>query len=287
MLSETQYSGTDNASYIAGMLLYSYLDPRLQTVIVPVLNLVIPANHATRRVRHNKQAGQYGEMTMINHVHTTSALAAALLLCTGAAQAITTDIAVNGGFETGNFTGWTQYPSAGTTQTITTTNPSSGTYAANLNIPASAGGVNNVLKQERLLDGTGLLSAGQTIDISFDYRGSGVNGAVLFLEYFCETAGPLCGQNLTHLTPNVNPDVWTNYSATFTLGTALPGFTVDAYTLQFAAVCGATGTCIADYYFDNVVIEADIAAVPVPAAVWLFGSGLVGLVGVARRKKAA
>ncbi len=29
------------------------------------------------------------------------------------------------------------------------------------------------------------------------------------------------------------------------------------------------------------------SAVPVPAAVWLFGSGLLGLVGVARRKKAA
>jgi len=28
------------------------------------------------------------------------------------------------------------------------------------------------------------------------------------------------------------------------------------------------------------------AAVPVPAAMWLFGSGLLGLVGVARRKKA-
>jgi len=28
----------------------------------------------------------------------------------------------------------------------------------------------------------------------------------------------------------------------------------------------------------------DITAVPVPAAVWLFGSGLIGLVGVARRK---
>ena len=27
--------------------------------------------------------------------------------------------------------------------------------------------------------------------------------------------------------------------------------------------------------------------VPVPAAVWLFGSGLLGLVGMARRKKAA
>ena len=30
-----------------------------------------------------------------------------------------------------------------------------------------------------------------------------------------------------------------------------------------------------------------VGAVPVPAAVWLFGSGLLGLVGIARRKKAA
>jgi len=30
-----------------------------------------------------------------------------------------------------------------------------------------------------------------------------------------------------------------------------------------------------------------INAVPLPAAVWLFGSGLLGLVGLARRRKAA
>jgi len=29
------------------------------------------------------------------------------------------------------------------------------------------------------------------------------------------------------------------------------------------------------------------AAVPIPAAVWLFGSGILGLVGIARRKKAS
>jgi len=37
-----------------------------------------------------------------------------------------------------------------------------------------------------------------------------------------------------------------------------------------------------DYDFD-----AGMYVVPVPAAVWLFGSGLLGLVGIARRKKAA
>ena len=30
-----------------------------------------------------------------------------------------------------------------------------------------------------------------------------------------------------------------------------------------------------------------LAAIPIPAAVWLFGSGLIGLVGIARRKKKA
>ena len=37
----------------------------------------------------------------------------------------------------------------------------------------------------------------------------------------------------------------------------------------------------------NMTATAKPSAVPVPAAVWLLGSGLLGLVGVARRKKAA
>ena len=36
----------------------------------------------------------------------------------------------------------------------------------------------------------------------------------------------------------------------------------------------------------GVFLVRDVSAVPVPAAVWLFGSGLIGLVGFARRKKA-
>jgi len=33
------------------------------------------------------------------------------------------------------------------------------------------------------------------------------------------------------------------------------------------------------------LLYRDVATVPVPAAVWLFGSGLIGLIGVARRKE--
>lgn len=34
-------------------------------------------------------------------------------------------------------------------------------------------------------------------------------------------------------------------------------------------------------------LDFNVAPVPIPAAVWLFGSGLLGLVGIARRKKTA
>jgi hypothetical protein len=35
------------------------------------------------------------------------------------------------------------------------------------------------------------------------------------------------------------------------------------------------------------VYDGDVAAVPVPGAVWLFSSGLLGLIGISRRKRAA
>jgi hypothetical protein len=37
--------------------------------------------------------------------------------------------------------------------------------------------------------------------------------------------------------------------------------------------------------FDGLGVLDTVAVVPIPAAVWLFGSGLLGLIGIARRKK--
>lgn len=51
------------------------------------------------------------------------------------------------------------------------------------------------------------------------------------------------------------------------------------FTGQFDLLCADNG-CLSEVY------NTWAPAVPIPAAVWLFGSGLLGLIGVARKKKA-
>lgn len=48
---------------------------------------------------------------------------------------------------------------------------------------------------------------------------------------------------------------------------------------------GNAGAAMIDGPFTGFNANFNVNAVPVPAAVWLFGSGLLGLVGMARRKK--
>lgn len=64
----------------------------------------------------------------------------------------------------------------------------------------------------------------------------------------------------------------------------------DTFTLDYNAIVPEGGFKDVAYqlHLSGTIGEGTIAsAVPVPAAVWLFGSGLLGLVGVARRKTQA
>jgi hypothetical protein len=55
------------------------------------------------------------------------------------------------------------------------------------------------------------------------------------------------------------------------------------YSLSmFGQTANAEGAYSLDY-----TIQMNVSAIPVPAAAWLFGSGLVGLIGISRRRKAA
>lgn len=208
------------------------------------------------------------------------ALASALTVASMGSQAAITQLIVNGGFETGDYSGWDQLPGAGT-QTLTLVNPSSGILAANIenNTPSAS-----LLRQLNL--GAGLLTAGQAVNISFDYRGAAANGGVLFAELFSEVDGGGVSQSELlsggPILPNADSSIWSTFNIATTVGPDVSG----GITLQLNVACGAVAGCVSGYYLDNISVTADIAVapVPVPAAAWLLGSALLGLGGISRRK---
>jgi hypothetical protein len=222
---------------------------------------------------------------MNKHIFKTSMMAAAMLLCTGAAQAAITELAVNGDFETGDLTGWTIFDSTNSSNggLISVTTPgSASTYAGNTNGSYDAGGSgghNPALKQANV--GIALLTPGQAVTVSFDWRADAVD--VVYAALHSEQAGGGASSTAVLLDGAGGPSSWTHFSQVVILG---PDVT-EGISLELVAICGGVPGCESNIFWDNISITADIAAVPVPAAVWLFGSGLVGLVGVARRKKAA
>jgi hypothetical protein len=62
---------------------------------------------------------------------------------------------------------------------------------------------------------------------------------------------------------------------------------IHSYATGQGATGGIDGGWVDDFIGPNTTSElVQVSAVPIPPAVWLFGSGLLGLVGMARRKKA-
>jgi len=96
----------------------------------------------------------------------------------------------------------------------------------------------------------------------------------------------------------INPADSSDIGGIFNNGTGVATITCavdcaegDTYTLDYAATVpqGDASNFGGVGYVLHLVgtVGAATAAVPVPAAVWLFGSGLLGLAGVARRRKSA
>ena len=92
------------------------------------------------------------------------------------------------------------------------------------------------------------------------------------------------------------PRTWSHNGLTTTFGTLVGAINNTYFVLgtDFDIVAPESGT-LSLFYWDNVAddnaglvtVSIDnnaVSNVPVPAAVWLFGSGLVGLIGVNRKK---
>jgi len=69
-----------------------------------------------------------------------------------------------------------------------------------------------------------------------------------------------------------------NYLSMLGMSVSIAGQWNDLPNVQASTTTGA-------FAIDGYVVEYEVSAVPVPAAVWLFGSGLLGLFSFALRKK--
>ncbi len=120
---------------------------------------------------------------------------------------------------------------------------------------------------------------GEALDVSLGDLFGSVNIAELSLL----DADPLSGPSfIGPYLDDIQPGSFTLATLTFRVDALAPGSSTVVSIDTVYAVGDGFGSALTLDGTSNAIINA----VPVPAAVWLFGSGVIGLLGVARRKSA-
>lgn len=189
------------------------------------------------------------------------------------------EIALNGGFETGDFSGWTQFESSPGQQSISNINPSLGTFAVEIFNEVQAS--NSFIRNTNV--GAGIITAGFPVTVSFDARGRYGIGGVAFAVLYSDIAGG--GVSNTEilggasLAINSDENIWTSFSFTTVLGSDVSG----GVTFELGATNGAVANETTRMFYDNVSIQT-ATAVPEPTSACLIALGTIGF--VVRRRRA-
>jgi hypothetical protein len=197
-------------------------------------------------------------------------IGSAIILPTANAEII--EMITNGDFATGDFTGWSQ-------EVLGQQIIEDGT-ARLINNTGAVGP--SVIRQNQIQAG-GLLTPGQDITISFDYRGTLNAGAVVFASVYSHAENG--GVNKTDilnnggpLFPAADPTTWTTYTTTTTLGSDVSG----GISFLLQATTGAVPGSSADIYFDNISVMGQVIPEPTSALLIVGSAGALGMI---RRNK--
>jgi PEP-CTERM motif len=198
--------------------------------------------------------------------HLRTSLCTLAMIAVSAATASASSIVTNGDFQTGNFSGWTVNTSPVTNHPWTVRQDGSNFFAS-----TGCEGIECIegnSTQEAWLSQVLPTVAGATYTVTFDYSQSlpGESGGTpneLEVDFGSTDLVDLI--NLTSTSPHT-------YSFTVMA-------TTNATELMFLGEQNPSYD-----YLDNVSVTQVSSATPEPASLALFGSGLFGLVGIARRK---
>lgn len=182
------------------------------------------------------------------------------------------ELTTNGGFETGDTTGWSYFATPASTFGVDSTSPFAGGF--NGNLVNLTDGSAAVIKQANM--GIGLVNPGDEITISFWAKNINGVGGVNFAEFFSEIdgGGTSSAQILGGAPLFASATDWTFYEFTTFAGPDVSG----GVTLQFTATTGAIIGSTSQLLVDNV----SVTVIPAPGAMALLGLG--GLVATRRRR---